>query len=192
VSNQPHADTSTRRKAAGSSEDWVTRLIVGLPVCIVLVALAFATVSHVTSTPHQVFHDSGNVGESDSGRSQSTLGDPAITPHLNLNADAGGANLPTFTAADATAYAKANRPEGMLSLASIAVVSVQFMTDAQADQLLNTVVGLAPNALVCVVKVTGRFQALLLGAAPTNVPTFNAAYEIFDGRTGNYLESAQA
>jgi hypothetical protein len=91
-----------------------------------------------------------------------------------------------------TAYADANPPVGMTSLAPFAVTQVQFMTDAQADQQLNTVIGLDPSALVCVVEVHGRFQARLLAATNGPVPTFDSAFEVFDGRTGNVLETAQA
>jgi hypothetical protein len=167
----------------------------GLVVFLLLVAFTYRSIdSHFTSPagvaqppqPPSQFHSAGN------GLSGQPVGLPAITPHLNLNtSNAAVASLPTYTAADAIAYADANPPTGMTSLAPFAVTGVQFMTDAQADQQLQTVIGLAPTALVCVVEVHGRFQALLLGAAPANLPTFDLAYEVFDGRTGNFLVSAE-
>lgn len=163
-------------------------LIVSLfPLAFMHGNLTSHSVSQCPATqPQQVY----SAGAGPSGQS---LGDPAITPHLNLNAsNAAEASLPTYTVADATTYANAHRPDGMICLAPFAVTKVKFMTDAQADQQLNTVIGLDPSAAVCVVEVHGRFQAALLAATTRPLPTFDYAYEVFDGRTGNFLESLEA
>jgi hypothetical protein len=163
-------------------------LIVFLPLrAFIYGNLTSHSVSQCPAAQPQQVHIAG------AGPSGQSLGDPAITPHLNLNAsNAAEASLPTYTVADATAYANAHRPDGMICLAPFAVTKVQFMTDAQADQQLNTVIGLDPSATVCVVEVHGRFQAALLAQTNRPLPTFEYAYEVFDGRTGNLVEALQA
>jgi hypothetical protein len=125
---------------------WAPWMLGGLIVFLFLLAFIYGNLtSHSVSQspaaqPQQV-HIAG------AGRSGQSLGDPAITPHLNLNApNAAEASLPTYTVADATAYANAHRPDGMISLAPFAVTKVQFMTDAQADQQLNTVMGVSKRS----------------------------------------------
>jgi hypothetical protein len=158
----------------------------GLIVVLFLLAFIYHSVSQSPAAQSQQVYSAG------AGRPGQPLGVPAITPHLNLDAaNPAQASLPTYTAADATAYANAHDPEGLKSLAPFAVTKVQFMTDAQADQQLNVVIGLGPSAPVCVVEVHGHFQASR-APANTNIPTFDYVNEIFDGRTGNFLASLQA
>jgi hypothetical protein len=116
-------------------------------------------------------------------------GVPGITPHLNLAAT--DANVPTFTAADASAYSLAHPPIGYQRGTPLTVKSVEFMTDAKADKVLDLQIGLEPTALVCLVWVTGQFRhvpAVPRSINPDLKPiTWTEAYIVYNARTGNIL-----
>jgi hypothetical protein len=109
-------------------------------------------------------------------------GVPAITPHLDVSDQ----SLPTFTAEDALAY-MASHPAFMLqSLAPVTVVSAQFMTDAEYSARFHSETGLAPNKLLCVIEVHGRFRPM---SAPPGVKPgiYHVVEMVFNARTGNFL-----
>ncbi|MDQ2904052.1 MAG: hypothetical protein M3Y81_10905 [Chloroflexota bacterium] len=69
------------------------------------------------------------------------------------------------------------------------VVSIQFLTSAQASALMKGAeTGLPATAAVCYVKLKGPFT-LVAPVAPGARPLPTVAYgvEIFDGQTGNLL-----
>src|SRR5258708_21706488 len=82
-------------------------------------------------------------------------GNPAIHPHLAQNGSG-----PAFTQADVAAYfAKYGFYAGpVVAGAQLKILTVQFVTAAQASQLMvGESVGRPDNALVCYVKVEGPF-----------------------------------
>ncbi len=121
------------------------------------------------------------------------VGVPAITPYLNPD----NPELPTFTAADASAYVLNNPPMGFQKITGESVTSVEFMTSGQANTMLNTNIMLPATKVVCVVELSGTFQ--LPPAPSANIPgthlpitggpqyTFSTVYEVFDGITGNLM-----
>jgi hypothetical protein len=112
-------------------------------------------------------------------------GGRAITPYLNL--DSTDESLPTFTAEDAAAYTLAYPPRSHVRGTPLKVKSVQFLTDAQADQVLHRHIGQPPDTLVCLVWVEGQFQVRLpFPGAKTRYST-GPAFIVYHARTGNVL-----
>jgi hypothetical protein len=113
-------------------------------------------------------------------------GCPAITPRVQLS-DAEALTTPAFTAEDALAHV-ASHISG--SLVPPTVVGAQFMTDAQFVARFKTEPGLAPDKLLCVVEVHGRFR---IPSVPPGAPpsVFHVFYDVvnvvFNARTGNHL-----
>jgi hypothetical protein len=126
-------------------------------------------------------------------------GIPAITPHLNLAANAastasgGTANLPTFTADDASARVMAHPPL-YTATGTTTIGSVTLLPYAQAAQWLTLELGLPAVTPVCVVVLDGSLTDTIPwmggppppGASPTAL-TYSHAIVVFNGVTGNLL-----
>ena len=113
-------------------------------------------------------------------------GVPAITPRVQLS-DAAALTTPAFTAEDALAYMASHPAAFMLqSQAPAIVVSAQFMTDAEYSARFHSEPGLAPNKLLCVVEVHGRFRPM---SAPPGVKPgiYHVVEMVFNARTGHFL-----
>ena len=109
-------------------------------------------------------------------------GCPAITPRVQLS-DAAALTTPAFTAEDALAHVASHM---MGSLVPPTVVGVQFMTDAQFVARFRPEPGLAPDKLLCVVEVHGRFRPP--GGPPGSTPrVYDVVFVVFNARTGNHL-----
>lgn len=110
----------------------------------------------------------------------------AITPRVQLS-DADALTTPAFTAEDALAHV-ASHISG--SLVPPMVVGAQFMTDAEFLARFGAEPGLAPDKLLCVVEVHGRFRQL---SAPPGAPpsvfevVYEVVYVVFNARSGNHL-----
>ena len=133
-------------------------------------------------------------------------GAPAITPHLNLAANAasvasgGTANLPTFTADDARAWVTAHMLLAFQqAYGTVTISSVTFLPSEQASQLhaaggnLNLPVGTP----LCFVVLNGTFPGPSPWAGPASLPgstptlpaqiTYSHTVLGFNGVTGNLL-----
>lgn len=118
-------------------------------------------------------------------------GIPAIKPHAVSST--GGAvasgTAAAFTKTDIVAWVNST-PLGkaVAGAPQPNVVSVEFLTDAQAtDRLHGEDPGIPPTNLVAYVQVSGTFaQYSPLGGSPL---TFHAGYLVFDAQTGNLLMS---
>jgi hypothetical protein len=112
-------------------------------------------------------------------------GVPAINPRVQLS-DAAALTTPAFTAEDALAYVASHSAFMAQSLVSPTVVSAQFMTDAEYSARFHSEPGLAPNKLLCVVEVHGRFRPM---SAPPGVKPgiYHVVEMVFNARTGNFL-----
>jgi|GEM_PF-2099672 hypothetical protein len=105
----------------------------------------------------------------------------AIAPHPPQNASA---TMPVFTIADATAYVSQHVMPQTLNPTLPKVLKAAFLTDQALHAFVSDDAGLAPNALVCYVQVSGMFT----------IPTPNGGqeslrkgFEVFDAHTGNLL-----
>jgi hypothetical protein len=124
-------------------------------------------------------------------------GMPAITPHLNLAANAastargGIATLPTFTAADASAWVMAHLVPAYETTGTATVRSVTFLPQEQACQWpnLGLDVGLPAGTPLCVVVLAGSITAPSLQSGTASNPPVTYSYAIvgFNGVTGNLL-----
>jgi hypothetical protein len=113
------------------------------------------------------------------------LGVPAITPQLQLS-DAAALTTPAFTAEDALAHVASHAAFMPQSLAPATVVGAQFMTDAQFVARFGAEPGLAPNKLLCIVEVHGRFRQM--SVPPGVMPSvYDVVEMVFNARTGNFL-----
>jgi hypothetical protein len=66
------------------------------------------------------------------------------------------------------------------------LLGVQFMTDAEFVARFGPEPGLAPDKLLCVVEVHGRFRPP--GCPPGSTPrVYDVVYVVFNARTGNHL-----
>jgi hypothetical protein len=95
-----------------------------------------------------------------------------------LTRDAAALTTPAFTAEDALAHVASHM---MGSLVPPTVVGVQFMTDAKFLARFGPEPGLAPNKLLCVVEVQGRFRTMSgpSGATPS---VYDVVYVVFNAR----------
>jgi hypothetical protein len=96
------------------------------------------------------------------------------------------AGSPSFSLADAQAYARSHRLSGDVGTNQKSVISSSFATSAAVSKLLDgETVGVPDKALVCVVVVQGSF--VFLGPPGGTSVKYSKAYEVFDGNTGNLL-----
>jgi hypothetical protein len=74
----------------------------------------------------------------------------------------------------------------MQSLVPPTVMGAPFMTDAQFLARFGAEPGLAPNKLLCVVEVHGRFRQMSVppGVTPS---IYTVVLSVFNARTGNFL-----
>jgi hypothetical protein len=127
-------------------------------------------------------------------------GMPAITPHLNLAANAastasgGIATLPTFMAADARAWVTAHVLPGYEKTGTMTIKSVTFLPQAQACQWpnLGLDVGLAAGTPLCVVVLEGSITVPSLQSGTASNPPTTYSYAIlgFNGVTGNRMDTS--
>jgi hypothetical protein len=77
----------------------------------------------------------------------------------------------------------------MGSLVPRTVVGVQFMTDAAFVARFGPEPGLAPDKLLCVIEVHGRFRipSVPPGAPPGVYVVYEVVYVVFHARSGNHL-----
>ncbi len=115
------------------------------------------------------------------GQAGVVKGSHAITPHIN----AGNPLLPTFTREDVIAWVSANPVGRMPALEPPTIVKVEFTTDSDVKNVLGESAGLPDTALVCYVEIHGRFAAP--GPPGATPRVFTRVWEVFDGRTGNFL-----
>ncbi|GCE21730.1 hypothetical protein [Dictyobacter kobayashii] len=119
-----------------------------------------------------------------------SIGAPAIKPHL--------CTTPTFTVDDVRQYIKVHGFQGMRisSVTPISIASIKFVSSKEASQLMKgESTGVADDAIVCYVRVTGQFPApsgpptgrIDKKSTPTPQPVYNSGEEVFDGTTGNML-----
>jgi hypothetical protein len=161
-------------------------------VFVLLSAFAYEHLAYWGLTPEQM--QATVQARYGMGVKNTTIGIPAIKPHLNLDAaDPAQASLPTFTAADVTAFVLANPPSTLSNTDRLTAgdITVQFMTDAQAGTVLDNIsIGLAATAPVCVVQIRGNFQSTFVPGRPPagyTAPVVPFAYQVFDARNGNLL-----
>jgi hypothetical protein len=127
-------------------------------------------------------------------------GVPAITPHLNLAANAasvangGIATFPTFTADDARAWVTAHVLPGYEKTGTMTIRSVTFLPQAQACQWpnLGLDVGLAAGTPLCVVVLEGSITVPSLQSGTASNPPATYSYAIlgFNGVTGNRMDTS--
>ena len=105
---------------------------------------------------------------------------------------------PAFTVEDACIYVYVDSPRiedeftKTHGVGSSNVMGVQFLASAQASQMLDTSIELAPDALVCVVVLHGQFHENLTYqevAERGGIENrhFRVLHLAFDARTGNFL-----
>jgi hypothetical protein len=124
----------------------------------------------------------------------------AITPHLNLAANAASrasgrtATLPTFTADDASAWVLPWVKYYGLGLfqatGTVTIRSVTFVPQEQACQWpnLGLSLGLPAATPVCVVVLDGTFNDTLSAAGSAKPSTYSYAVMGFNGVTGNWMD----
>jgi hypothetical protein len=128
----------------------------------------------------------------------------SITPHLALNAsgknalpvsgvDAQYASQATYTSADVVAFSLAHPSRVIRNVGApltAADITIQFMTDAQADKVLDIAIGESPDEIICVVQMKGFWKGIMPGGrrnAPDPSLSLAYAYRVLDGKTGNLL-----
>jgi hypothetical protein len=196
MGNPRRAMRYTHQRKGASSLPW---LLVGIGVLVGLTALTLASLhtdpansSEVSSMPSAQHSSTPQTG---------VQGMPAITPHLNLAANAastasgGSATLPTFTADDASAWVMAQLLPAYQATGTVTVRSVTFLPSEQVSQLPNLGgnLGLPAGTPLCVVVLDGTFPDIqpwtgpssLRGSAPP--VTYSYAIAVFNGVTGNLL-----
>ena len=108
---------------------------------------------------------------------QAPSGHPAITPQ-------GGQPI---TEAQVRSYVLSHRVPGTLQATDTAVVSVSFMTHQQVRALLHSAnLGIPDQEPMCVVILSGKF---VFTGPPGQTPTFPFGVEVFNARTGNFMQS---
>lgn len=114
-------------------------------------------------------------------------GIPAIQPRASLATSAGA----HFTAADAEAYIKANRPPYTVpGTPDPTIVRIEFLpAKTVVAKYGGSLSGTTDNTPICVVTLSGTF---IIGNVPPGVTpyTYHQGDMIFDGYTGNLLASS--
>lgn len=112
----------------------------------------------------------------------SLLGVPAIQPR----AVHGAVTVPAFTSGEAAQYAKEHPVQHAVIRGRTNVSHVLFMTNQQADAQMHLgVAKLSPNALVCIVELSG--STYTFPGHDGRTPTFSTGFELFDAQTGNLV-----
>ena len=112
-----------------------------------------------------------------------TIGLPAITPRNNCT--------PSFTEQDVQAYLHRHQVLATAPHApNTTVTLIQFMTSAEVRQRLHGVdTGLADDAIVCYVELSGEFMPYSVPPGVTPHPS-NLGRLILDAHSGNILVSS--
>jgi hypothetical protein len=107
----------------------------------------------------------------------------AIQPHLP--------SVPAFTEDDVRRYVATHPVPGgsIRSVKPPTVTKIQFMTTQEASELIHSFISWRKNDLVCYVELKGlfTFHGGQPGYVPTNTPTEEQVFEVFDAQTGNCL-----
>ncbi|HEV2405992.1 MAG TPA: hypothetical protein VGR88_11085 [Ktedonobacterales bacterium] len=168
---------------------------VSLPAVVApLLALAVLAIVGFTAQPSRAGGNPppppppGQLGPSKiTGMGHGPYGIPAIQPRASLASSASA----HFTAADAAAYIKANRPPYTVAgTPDPTIVSITFLpAKTVVAKYGGSLSGTTDTTPICVVILSGTF---LIGQVPlgvTPVP-FHQGDMIFDGYTGYLLESS--
>ena len=110
------------------------------------------------------------------------VGVPAIQPRNDC--------MPSFTVQDALDYVRANPfpNKGILPVGTLAVTKVAFISVHELSSVLRLdSMGLPNDAIVCYVEEYGT--VLFTALATDHRSHVVTVYQIFDGRSGNLLES---
>lgn len=115
-------------------------------------------------------------------------GSAAIKPTLSYS-DIAKAN---FTEADAIQYVTTHMVDGLMSSPSVMpkVESTTFLTSKEVEDKFKTSLGLTANAPVCMVVISGNFR-VSTGPVGAGSRILTKVTEVFDGRTGNSLITAE-
>jgi hypothetical protein len=190
---QQAADTVHRKGA--SSLPWLLAGI-GVLACLTAVTLASlhadpAKSNGVAGMPH------GNSAHYSSTPHTSFPGTSAITPHLNLAANAasvssgGTATLSTFTADDARVWVTAYLLPGYQTSGTVTIGSVTFVPQEQANQWANLglALGLPADTPVCVVVLDTHHGSFTVPGS-TGPATYSYVIFGFNGVTGNFMDTS--
>jgi hypothetical protein len=157
---------------------------------VVLLALLIVAGLVVSMRTFASMGNSQHISPPTPQKGSSSVGVPAITPHINLN----NPNLPTFTVSDVTQYVlKYGSPEGPLTQGShITFEKIVFVTSPEASVLMKgESTGLPNNALVCYVLIHGPFKATGMHLDPVfgikTAPVVPLTEIVYDARTGKML-----
>ena len=200
MGNPRRAMSNINQRKGTSSLPW---LLAGIGVLVCLTAFTLASLHADPANSSEV---AGHVSANVSSTPQTGFpGAPAITPHLNLAANAastasgGTATLPTFTADDASAWATAHLLPSYQTNGTATIGSVTFVPQEQANQWpnLGLALGLPAGTPVCVVVLDGSFTQTLPsfgGTPPAGGTTLTRTYSYtifgFNGVTGNLLDTS--
>jgi hypothetical protein len=129
----------------------------------------------------------GQLGPSTiTGVGHGPFGVPAIQPRASLATSASA----HFTAADAAAYVKANRPPNTVAgTPDPTIVSIVFVPAKSLTAKYGSLSGTTDTTPICVVTLSGTFIVDMypMGAKPT---PYRQGFMMFDGYTGNLLASS--
>jgi hypothetical protein len=199
MGNPRRAIRYTHQRKGASSLLW---LLAGIGVLACLTALTLASLHTVPANRSEV---TGMSSAHQSSTPQTGIqGIPAITPHLNLAANAastasgGTATLPTFTADDASAWVTAHvLPAHQQAYGTVTISSVTFLPYEQASQWQATGgnLNLPAGTPLCVVVLDGSFgltSPWTHSPIPATPATYSHAVLVFNGVTGNLLVRSHA
>ena len=135
---------------------------------------ASAVVSHAMTT------DLGNNPVAQSALS--TLGSPAIQPHLKA--------VPAFTEQDVRQYVNTSQTRSLGPKVAVTgpftIEKVIFLTEQELTALPGGIrTGLPSQTLVCYVELRGTF--VISGPPGFTIPPYSKGFEVFDAATGNLL-----
>ena len=188
-----HAVWDIRQRKGTSSR---LRLLVGVGVLVGLTARTQAR-SHA-SPPNRSEGIGMPSAHQSSTRPTGPQGATAITPHLNLAANAasiassGTATQPTFTADDASAWVTAHfLPALQQAYGTVTISAVTFAPSEQASHWLElgNNLNLPAGTPVCFVVLDGSFGLIIPwhGAPPATPVTYSHTVLVFNGVNGNLL-----
>lgn len=92
-----------------------------------------------------------------------------------------------ITESQVRSYVQSHRLPGALQATDMAIVSVSFLTHQQVRALLHSAnLGIPDEEPMCVVILSGKF---VFSGPPGQTPTFPFGVEVFNARTGNFMQS---
>jgi hypothetical protein len=195
MGNPKRAVKSSHQMKGASSLPWV---LAGIGVLVCLTAFTLASLHADPASGSQVAGHSNGANPSGTPKAEFP-GVPAITPHLNLAANAasvasgGTATQPTFTADDASAWVTAHLLPSYQTTGKATIGSVTFVPQEEANQWqdLGLALGLPAGTPVCIVVLDGTFtHNRQLGAPAGSSSSLTYSYLIlgFNGLTGNFMD----